>query len=269
MILSSSSTVTYTSVYTDFEPWRFYWGSDEEPEAPEEAPPSLNCVPGPEHPPSPNYMPGPEQPPSQDYVPGLEEPEQTPLSPDYVPEHEYPEYMVPSDTEEDPEEDPADGGDDDDDELSDDDDDDDDDNDEEQEASKDDDKEEEVHLARADSSVVPALIAEYASAPTPPSPSPLSPLSSLLPQIPSPPLPRALFTNPAFEFEVEESSAAAATRQLVLYVATMDATPRHLVSREVGYGIEYVWDDMVGYIVAPLFVKKTLGHNHGVSSKHS
>ncbi|GJR23443.1 putative reverse transcriptase domain-containing protein [Tanacetum coccineum] len=28
---SASSAVTYTSVYTDFEPWRFYWGSDEEP----------------------------------------------------------------------------------------------------------------------------------------------------------------------------------------------------------------------------------------------
>ncbi|GKF43968.1 hypothetical protein Tco_0130520 [Tanacetum coccineum] len=40
------------------------------------------------------------------------------------------------------------------------------------------------------SATVEALIAEYASAPTPPSPppSPLSPLSSPLPQIPSPPL---------------------------------------------------------------------------------
>ncbi|GJS37827.1 hypothetical protein Tco_0536209 [Tanacetum coccineum] len=27
----SSSTVTYTSVYTNFEPWRFYGGFDEEP----------------------------------------------------------------------------------------------------------------------------------------------------------------------------------------------------------------------------------------------
>ncbi|GKD58178.1 hypothetical protein Tco_1295687, partial [Tanacetum coccineum] len=43
------------------------------------------------------------------------------------------------------------------------------------------------------SDIAEALIAEYASAPTPPSPSPppslLSPLSSPLPQIPSPPLP--------------------------------------------------------------------------------
>ncbi|GKE62683.1 hypothetical protein Tco_1513050 [Tanacetum coccineum] len=130
----SSSTVTYTSVYTNSEPWRFRWVSDDELEAPDAAPQS----------------PG-QAPPSPDYVPAL--------SPDYVPEPEYLEYLVPSDaeapvedqplpadaspttlslgyvansnSEEDPEEDPidypADGGDDDDDESSDDDDDDDDD----------------------------------------------------------------------------------------------------------------------------------------------
>ncbi|GJT45589.1 hypothetical protein Tco_0954304 [Tanacetum coccineum] len=54
----SSSTVTYTSVYFDSEPWRFQW-----------------------YPPSPDYVPGPEHPPS----------------PDYVPEPEYPEYLLPSD----------------------------------------------------------------------------------------------------------------------------------------------------------------------------
>nr|GEW55773.1 reverse transcriptase domain-containing protein [Tanacetum cinerariifolium] len=253
-------------------------GSNEEPEAPEEASPSPDYVPGPEHPPSPDYMPGPEQPPSLDY--------------------------------EDPEEDPDDGGDDDDDDESSDDNDDDD-NDEEQEASKDDDEEEE-HLALADS-----YYASAPTPPSPP-PSPLSPLSSVLPQIPSPPLlasssplplplppshtsptyveaplgykavriwlrvasppthrpseiplppillpstlhkddtpeadmplqKRARFTTPASGYKVEESSAAAA-RQLVLDVATLDATPRHLVPREVGYGIEDVWDDIVGYI---------------------
>ncbi|GJT91608.1 hypothetical protein Tco_1080453 [Tanacetum coccineum] len=133
-----------------------------------------------------------------------------------------------------------------------------------------------------------ALIAEYASAPTPPSPppSPFSPLSSPLSQIPSPPLPlpsppttsptyaevplgyratkiwlraahppsirdtittpRARFTAPASRFEVGESLAAATDRQLVLDVANVDATPGRLVSGEVGYGIEDVWDDMVG-----------------------
>nr|GEU59736.1 reverse transcriptase domain-containing protein [Tanacetum cinerariifolium] len=81
---SASSAVTYTSVYTDYEPWRFQWVSNDEPEAPEEALPSHEYVPGPELPPSPNYVPGPEHLPSPVYVP-------------YVPEPEYPEYLVPSD----------------------------------------------------------------------------------------------------------------------------------------------------------------------------
>nr|GEX33702.1 reverse transcriptase domain-containing protein [Tanacetum cinerariifolium] len=139
-------------------------------------------------PPSPDYVPGPEHPPSLDYVPGPEEPEQASLSPNYVPEPEYPEYLVPSDaeapmedqplpddaspialspgyvtdsnSEEDPENDPADypvdKGDNVDDESFDDDDDDDDEKEEEeQEAFKDDDKEKEEHPALADSSIVP------------------------------------------------------------------------------------------------------------------
>ncbi|GKF67519.1 hypothetical protein Tco_0197198, partial [Tanacetum coccineum] len=72
--MSSSSTITYTSVYTDSEPGRPV------------APPSPDYVPGPEHPPSPYYMPGPEHPPSPVEVP-------------YVPELEYPEYLVPSNAE--------------------------------------------------------------------------------------------------------------------------------------------------------------------------
>ncbi|GJV42871.1 hypothetical protein Tco_1427407 [Tanacetum coccineum] len=61
----SSSTVTYTSPV---------------------APLSPDYVPGPEHPPSPDYVPGPEHLPSLVEVP-------------YVPEPEYPEYLVPSDIE--------------------------------------------------------------------------------------------------------------------------------------------------------------------------
>nr|GFA61464.1 hypothetical protein [Tanacetum cinerariifolium] len=49
----SSSTVTYTSIYTDSVPGRVYWGADEE----------LSDG-GPEHPLSPNYVPGPEHLPS-------------------------------------------------------------------------------------------------------------------------------------------------------------------------------------------------------------
>ncbi|GJV27979.1 hypothetical protein Tco_1384427, partial [Tanacetum coccineum] len=184
----SSSIVTYTSISSDYEepsdagsPGVVVYGYDGLPmhpvdpyveaalQAPEQAPPS------------PDYVPGPEHPPSPDYVPGLEEPDQEPLSPDYVPKPEYAVYLVPSeveapiedqplpddaspaalspgyiadfDPEEDPEKDPADypadEGDNADDESSDDDDDDD-----EQEASEDDDEEEE-HQTLADSSAVP------------------------------------------------------------------------------------------------------------------
>ncbi|GJR24542.1 hypothetical protein Tco_0973069 [Tanacetum coccineum] len=190
----SSSTVTYTSVYTDFEPRRVFWGANEEPSdggpprvivygydglpMQSVAPPSPDYVPGPEHPPSPDYVPGPEHPPSPVDVP-------------YVPEPEYPEYLAPSDAEapledqplpadasptdlspayvansdpdkdpeEDPEEDhadyPADGGDGDY-EPSEDDDDDTDDEDEEPFKEEDDDEEEE-HLTLADSSAIPVV----------------------------------------------------------------------------------------------------------------
>ncbi|GKE22007.1 hypothetical protein Tco_1433519 [Tanacetum coccineum] len=190
--MSSSSTVTYTSVYTDSEPGRVFWGAGEElsdggsprvivygydrlPMQPV-APPSLDYVPGPEHPPSPDYVSGPKHPPSPVEVP-------------YVPEPEYPEYLVPSDAEapledqplpadasptallpgymadshpeEDPEEDHADyldDGGDGDDEPSDDDDDDDDTNDEDEDPFEDeDDDEEEEHLAPADSSAIPIV----------------------------------------------------------------------------------------------------------------
>nr|GEU89089.1 putative reverse transcriptase domain-containing protein [Tanacetum cinerariifolium] len=132
----ASSTVTYTSVYTDSVPWRYYeedsvetgpprvivYGYDGLPIQPV-APPSPNYVPGPEHPPSPDYVPRPEHPPSSVEIP-------------YVPEPEYPE----------------DG----DDEPSDDDDDDDtDDEDPEEEPFEEDDEEEEEHLALADSFAVP------------------------------------------------------------------------------------------------------------------
>ncbi|GKC53065.1 hypothetical protein Tco_1075810 [Tanacetum coccineum] len=142
------------------------------------APPSPDYVSGPEHPSSLDYVPNPEHPPSHVEVP-------------YVPEPEYPEYLVPSDVEvpledqplpadasptalspgyvadsdpdEDPEEDPeedhadypADGGDDDDDEPSDDDDDDDDTDDKDEYPFEDeDDDEEEEHLALVNSSDV-------------------------------------------------------------------------------------------------------------------
>ncbi|GKE82433.1 hypothetical protein Tco_1552433 [Tanacetum coccineum] len=195
--MSSSSTVTYTSVYTNSEPRRVLWGADEElsdggsprvivygydglPMQPI-APPSPDYVPRPEHPPSPDYVPDPEHPP-------------LPIEVSYIPEREYPKYLVPSDAEaslkdqplpadasptalspvyvadsdldEDPEEDPeedhadypADGGDSDDDPSDDDDDNDDtDDEDEEPFDDEDDDEEEEEHLALADFSAIPVV----------------------------------------------------------------------------------------------------------------
>ncbi|GJX59281.1 hypothetical protein Tco_0290671 [Tanacetum coccineum] len=126
----SSSTVTYTSVYIDSELGRVFWGVDEE----------LSDG-GPEHPPSPDYVPGPEHPPSPVEVP-------------YVPELEYPEYLVPSDAEA-PLEDqplPADASWDGDEEPSNDDDDED-----EEPFEDEDDDEEEEHLALADSSAIPVV----------------------------------------------------------------------------------------------------------------
>nr|GEX61271.1 hypothetical protein [Tanacetum cinerariifolium] len=93
----ASFAVTYTSVYTNSEPWRYY-GEDSAETGPPRviiyeydglpiqpvAPPSPNYVPGPDHPPSPDYVLGPEHPPSPIEIP-------------YVPEPEYPEYLAPSD----------------------------------------------------------------------------------------------------------------------------------------------------------------------------
>nr|GEU37642.1 hypothetical protein [Tanacetum cinerariifolium] len=52
----SSSTVNYTSVYTDSELWRFLWVSDDELEAPDAAPQSSGQAP-----PSPDYVPEDEE----------------------------------------------------------------------------------------------------------------------------------------------------------------------------------------------------------------
>ncbi|GJZ99283.1 putative reverse transcriptase domain-containing protein [Tanacetum coccineum] len=179
LVMSSSSTVTYTSVYTDLEPRRVFWGADEElsdggssrvivygydglPMQPV-ASPSSDYVPGPEHPPLPVEVP---------YVPELEYPEylvssdaeapweDQPLPANALPVALSPGYVADSDPEEDPEEDhadyPADGGDDDD-EPSDDDDNDTDDEDEEPFEDEDDDEEEEEHLAPSDSPVIPIV----------------------------------------------------------------------------------------------------------------
>nr|GEV37448.1 hypothetical protein [Tanacetum cinerariifolium] len=187
----ASSAVTYTSVYTDSEPWRYY-GDDSAETRPLRvivygydglliqpvALPSPNYVPGPEHPPSPDYVPDPEHPPSPIEIPYVPEPEyleyltpsddeapleDQPLPADDSPITASPDYVVDSDPEEDPEDDqadyPVDRGDGDDEPSDDDDDDDTDDEDPEEEPFEDeeDNEEEEEHLALADPSPIPVI----------------------------------------------------------------------------------------------------------------
>ncbi|GJU78855.1 putative reverse transcriptase domain-containing protein [Tanacetum coccineum] len=99
--------------------------------------------------------------------------------------------------------------------------------------------------------------------PSPPLPltAPSSPLLLLatdrredIPEADVPPRKRLCLTSLTPRFEVGETSAAAAARQPGLdnthatdysFVDTVDATPGSPMSREVGYGIMDVWDDMV------------------------
>ncbi|GJU04071.1 putative reverse transcriptase domain-containing protein [Tanacetum coccineum] len=98
---SATSAVTYTSVYTDSEPGRAFWGADDE-EISEGGIPwvivlGYDGLPmQPVAPPSPDYIPGPEDPQTPPVPP--EEDEREPIfvhayDPDYVPEPIYPEYI--------------------------------------------------------------------------------------------------------------------------------------------------------------------------------
>ncbi|GKB02932.1 hypothetical protein Tco_0831021, partial [Tanacetum coccineum] len=155
--MSSASTVTYTSVYTDSEPERVFCGADEELSdggSPRVIVYGYDGLPmQPVAPPSPDYVPGPKHPPSPDYVPGPEHPTSPaePLPADASPVALSPGYVADSDPEEDPKEDPeedhadyhADEGDDDDEPSNDDDD--------------DTDEEEDEHLAPADFVIAPTV----------------------------------------------------------------------------------------------------------------
>nr|GEU72953.1 hypothetical protein [Tanacetum cinerariifolium] len=275
---NASSAVTYTSVYMDFEPWRYYGEDSAETEPPRVivygydrlpiqpvALPSPDYVPGPEHPPSPDYVPGPEHPPSpieMSYVPELKYPEyltpsddeapleDQPLPVDASPIATSPDYVADSDLKEDPEDDQADyladGGDGDD----------------------EDDKEEEEHPAPADSSVVPivdlvlpaedtkALKAdEPTHAPGSPISIPLSqtrlrkerktvkhepPMTGIL-EADMPPQKRACLTTPSPGFEIGESSAAGAARQ----PGPTESDLRRSRVEQEGYGITETWDEIV------------------------
>ncbi|GJS49717.1 putative reverse transcriptase domain-containing protein, partial [Tanacetum coccineum] len=162
---SASSTVTYTSVYTDSEPGRVFWGADEE--ISDRGSPQVivyeydGLLMQPVAPPSPDYFPRPEHPPSPDYVPGLEHPP-SPVEIPYIPEPDpITGYVPDSDPEEDSKEEhadyPVDRGDGDDEPSNDDSDDDTDDDDEGPFEDEEDDEEEEEHLALVDSSAIPVV----------------------------------------------------------------------------------------------------------------
>ncbi|GJX79999.1 hypothetical protein Tco_0328148 [Tanacetum coccineum] len=171
---SATSVVTYTSVYTDFEPGRAFWGADDE-EVSEGGIPQVIVL-GydglpiqPVTPPSPNYILGPEDPQTplvpQDKDEHKFQAQDQPLPPVDSPTAESPGYATKSDPEEDPEEYeddetkdgpvdyPIDGGDDGDDDDGDSSRDDANDEDEDED-DEDEEEEEEEHLALADSAIV-------------------------------------------------------------------------------------------------------------------
>ncbi|GJW03063.1 hypothetical protein Tco_1561919 [Tanacetum coccineum] len=97
---SASSAVTYTSVYTDSEPGRVFWGADEEISdggSPRVIVYGYDGLPmQPVAPPSPDYIPGPEEPQTPPVPQDEDEREPMfiqPHDPDYVPEPIYPEYI--------------------------------------------------------------------------------------------------------------------------------------------------------------------------------
>ncbi|GJX34019.1 hypothetical protein Tco_0245576 [Tanacetum coccineum] len=167
---SATSAVTYTSVYTDSEPGRAFWGADDE-EVSEGGIPRVIVL-GydglpiqPVAPPSPDYIPGPEDPQTPPIPQDEDEheflAEEQPLPHVDSPTAESPGHVTESDPEEDPEEYeddetedgpvdyPMDGGDDGDDDDGDSSRDDANDEDEDDE-----DEEEEEHIAPADSTIV-------------------------------------------------------------------------------------------------------------------
>ncbi|GKB38538.1 hypothetical protein Tco_0883480 [Tanacetum coccineum] len=113
---SATSTVTYTSVYTDSEPGRAFWGADDE-EISEGGIPRVIVL-GydrlpmqPVAPPSPDYIPCPEDPQTplvpqdeDEREPINEFPVWSSITPVDSPTAESPGYVTESDLEEDPEE---------------------------------------------------------------------------------------------------------------------------------------------------------------------
>nr|GEW56261.1 hypothetical protein [Tanacetum cinerariifolium] len=281
---SASSAVIYTSVYTDSEPRRVFWGADEE----------LSD----------------EEPIYPEYIPLEDEhillTDEHVLPPVVLATAESPKYVAESDPEEDPEEYeddetkdgladyPMDGGDDGDDDDGDSSRDEADNEDEDEE----DEKEDEEHLAPADSadaiSFPPEAEVERLLAMPTPSPSPLASLSppstgerlarcTAPVALPSPPLPPPLHMPPpidcrddipetempphkrlylstlGFRYEVAESSTTRPTGDRGIdygFVNTLDAEARRRGIGEVGFGIRDTWVDPAEAVpeIAPMTV---------------
>nr|GEW10636.1 hypothetical protein [Tanacetum cinerariifolium] len=100
-MFSASFAVTYTSVYTDSEPGRVFWGADEELSDRGSSRVIVYGYDGlpmlPVAPPSPDYIPGPEEPQTPPAPQDKDEHEPMfiqPHDPDFVPEPIYPEYIL-------------------------------------------------------------------------------------------------------------------------------------------------------------------------------
>nr|GEV15725.1 putative reverse transcriptase domain-containing protein [Tanacetum cinerariifolium] len=244
---SASSAVTYTSVYTDSEPGRVFWGaneelSDEVPQDEDEDEHEPMFI----HPHDPDYVPEPMYP---EYIPLEDEhvlpAEEQPLPPIDSPTAESLRYI----------------GDDDDGNSSGDDADD-------EEEDEEDDEEEEEHLAPADSAIIiptaaislppEAEVERLLAMPTLP-PSPLTLLSppsageclarmastqalidAVTAVLPSPPLPPPLYIPPPDDHRDDIPG------------------PRCHLAREVGYGIRDTWVDLAEAVleIAPMIMEE-------------
>nr|GEY08309.1 reverse transcriptase domain-containing protein [Tanacetum cinerariifolium] len=273
-MFSASLAVTYTSVYTDSESRRVFWGADKElsddsplgvivygydglPMQPV-APPSPGYIVGLEEPHDPDYVPKPIYP---EYIPLEDEHvfpvEEQPLPPVDLPTAESPGYVVESDPEKDPEEyedyetedGPVDysmdGGDDGDDDDGD--------------SSRDDvDDEEEEHLAPADSAVVIPTV-ELVSPPErtepvipPPSTGTtttksritalIDAVTAALPSPPLPPLPPPLYIPPLVDRrdDIPETELSPRKKSCLFALGLMYEVGESSTTRPTGgRGIDY------------------------------
>ncbi|GJR48755.1 putative reverse transcriptase domain-containing protein [Tanacetum coccineum] len=230
---SASSAVTYTSIYTNFEPDRVCWGANDEEVSKGGIPWVIvlgyDGLPmQPVAPPSPNYIPGPEDPQTPPYIPLEDEhefpAEEQPLPPVDSPTAESPGYVTESDPEEDlevyeddetedgPVDYPMDGGynvDDDDGNSS---------GDDVNDEDKDDEDEEEEHLAPTDSAVVV------------PTDEPVFPLEGTEPVIPPPSTNITIGARITVRPEASISLPPEAEVERLLAMATPSPLPHILLS---------------------------------------